>query len=312
MLGNKQKDWNGINNVDTIYSKTLLYGKRSPMFPRKLRQIVKDKLHSYVSIENEAYLDIRPLIKNIEFDLGIAFTPSRADIICDYCKELITIEGAVYRGIDGNMNQDRYYSFMKQYPSVGYDFVFNKSKKSDRWEKLSKYYDLESVDWKQDGEAIVLPLNSPFDYLVKLRFSNKQYLLWVMEIIEKIRSITDRKIIIRPHPETNAQFLVKLDQLSSRFSEVVLSNTSLNRILDEAYCCVVFGSSTTGVASIFKGVPIISLNNTNVYKNVTNTLENIENLNYNIDLTDWRNTLGYSMWHISEFESGEAWDYILK
>ena len=117
---------------------------------------------------------------------------------------------------------------------------------------------------------------------------------------------------IGTHPETNAQFLVKLDQLSSRFSEVVLSNTSLNRILDEAYCCVVFGSSTTGVASIFKGVPIISLNNTNVYKNVTNTLENIENLNYNIDLTDWRNTLGYSMWHISEFESGEAWDYILK
>ena len=114
LLGNKQKDWNGINNVDTIYSKTLLYGKRSPMFPRKLRQIVKDKLHSYVSIENEAYLDIRPLIKNIEFDLGIAFTPSRADIICDYCKELITIEGAVYRGVDGNMNQDRYYSFMKR------------------------------------------------------------------------------------------------------------------------------------------------------------------------------------------------------
>ena len=135
-----------------------------------------------------------------------------------------------------------------------------------------------------------------------------------MQIIEKIRSITNRKIIIRPHPETSAQFLLSLINLikDCRFSEVVLSNRSLNRILDEAYCCVVFGSSTTGVASIFKGVPIISLNNTNVYKNVTNTLENIENLNYNIDLTDWRNTLGYSMWHISEFESGEAWDYILK
>ena len=87
---------------------------------------------------------------------------------------------------------------------------------------------------------------------------------------------------------------------------------TLEEQLDEAYCCVVFGNSTAGVHSLLRGVPIIALSEGKLYKSVTNTIENIENLDYEVDLTNWKNGLGYSMWQVSDFESGEAWNYILK
>ena len=94
---------------------------------------------------------------------------------------------------------------------------------------------------------------------------------------------------------------MKLKVIAYKYFKVFLvRNKTLEEQLDEAYCCVVFGNSTAGVHSLLRGVPIIALSEGKLYKSVTNTIENIENLDYEVDLTNWKNGLGYSMWQVSE------------
>ena len=294
--------------MDIIYSKTLIAG--AWMYPRQQLMLnhIKTKINSYICLEFNSKQKVE--FKNLKFDLGIAWGANKADQICDHCENLITFEEGIYRGTSG-LNDDNYFSFLEQCSIMGYDMVFKETDDSYRWDKLCKDLNLQSVDLKRGGDSIILLLFSPDDYTNKL--NDKQYLVRVIETIERIRKVTNRKIIIRPHPETQHNFIMKLKVIAYKYFKVFLVlNKTLEEQLDEAYCCVVFGNSTAGVHSLLRGVPIIALSEGKLYKSVTNTIENIENLDYEVDLTNWKNGLGYSMWQVSDFESGEAWNYILK
>jgi hypothetical protein len=39
-------------------------------------------------------------------------------------------------------------------------------------------------------------------------------------------------------------------------------------------------------------------------------LSQIENLNYNIDLQEWKNKIAYTMWNKQEVSSGECWAHL--
>jgi hypothetical protein len=39
-------------------------------------------------------------------------------------------------------------------------------------------------------------------------------------------------------------------------------------------------------------------------------LKDIENINYDIDLQDWKNKIAYSMWNKKDVQTGECWTHL--
>ncbi len=284
--------------MDITYSKNLLYINTENV---DLSTYIKKYFESYIAIERIS----RIKLKNVQFDLGLAWGPKRSDQIIPFCKKVITIEAPLFREL-----QDSSFSFMKSCNNGQFAFVFRESNNSDRWEKLKAKVGIDSIEWQSRGDAIIFLLQYERDYLNKR--SEDQYASHVIKTIKKIREITNRKIILRPHPETEESFFTKLEAIAFKYFKVVLENgKSLDEHLTQAHCCIVFGLSTSGVHSILRGVPVIALDDATQYSSVSNKMENIEDLDYSIDLEKWQNTLGYSIWDIEEFKSGEVWNYIL-
>lgn len=284
--------------MDITYSKNLLFVNTD--FPL-LDSHIKDYFKSYISIDRPS----RIKFKNVQFDLGITCGPKRAYQILPYCKKTVIIEGSLYRELD------LCYSFMRPCKKHVFDFVFDETNNSDRWEKLKIKIGIESIEWKSRGDAIIFLLYDEWDYLNPFR-SEKQYAVHVIKTIEKVRKITNRRIILRAHPQSQLSFYTKLRAISYKYYKVTLeSHIPLDEHLEQAYCCVVFGNSTSGVHAVLRGVPIIALEDVTSYLGISNKMESIEDLDYSIDLEKWQNTLGYSIWSIDDFESGEAWKYIL-
>lgn len=137
-----------------------------------------------------------------------------------------------------------------------------------------------NLDYKKirtSGEYIIL--SEPSNHINNFFNLNN----WVKKTVYKIRQYTDRKIFIH-----NKSSPIPLDIL-----------------LEKAWAFVSF-QSTAGFKAMVKGIPAHF-----TYQNLKhiNSLENIEHGKIDMNLFK---SLSYNQWTLSEFNSGEAWEYISK
>jgi hypothetical protein len=88
------------------------------------------------------------------------------------------------------------YSLNGIYADTGYYFDLNVDPK--RWKRISQEFDVYLKPWRKNkGHNILvcLPRSYGFTYTEDKRLEE-----WVVEVIEKISSFTDRNIVLRPHP----------------------------------------------------------------------------------------------------------------
>ena len=155
------------------------------------------------------------------------------------------------------------------YNNYWHNSLGNKSK--DRFEKMG----IEIKNIRKTGEYIVLSEPSTDDiYFFKLNN-------WVKETKNKLKKITDRKVIIH-----------------NRSSKI-----PLNELLKNAWAFV-SNHSTAGFLAMIEGVPAYFTNPT--LCNVSN-LDDIEKneINYSAFYN-----LAYEQWTVEEIKSGEAWNYL--
>ena len=143
---------------------------------------------------------------------------------------------------------------------------------------------------------------------------------WTNYAIEKIRSVTDRPIIIRTHP---AHSIKDSDEFHNLVSSVALSGSSditfsLGRHksfadnIAGAYCSVAY-SSGSSVDSVLHGVPTVAADPGNFAWDIsTNYLEDIEKIKLATkdDINQWLNNLSYSQWSPEEMHNGTAWKHL--
>ena len=155
------------------------------------------------------------------------------------------------------------------------DYIGFNSGKFDhkRLEKLN----LEFKKKRTSGEYIIL--SEPSSY-IKNFFNLKN---WVSKMIFKIKTHTDRKIFLH-----NKSSPIPLDLL-----------------LEKAWAFVSF-QSTAGFKAMLKGVPAHF-----TYKSIEhiNPLEEIEFGKIDRDVFT---SISYNQWTLKEFDSGEAWEHIVK
>jgi hypothetical protein len=185
----------------------------------------------------------------------------------------------------------------------------------DRLEQLG-------INWNgwqnnKDGH-IVLMLQLPGD--ASLRGINIYE--WTEYCIKKIRSFSDRKIVIRTHPAHNIKetdefyrFIIE-NLILSKSSNIEISlskEKSLDDDLKGAYCTITY-SSGSGIDSIMKGIPTIAMDPGNFAWNVSSRYPNeVENLKLAEagEITQWLSNLAYSQWSVEEMEQGKPWMHLL-
>tara|TARA_B100001939_G_scaffold148548_1_gene128550 strand:- start:459 stop:1280 length:822 start_codon:yes stop_codon:yes gene_type:complete len=188
----------------------------------------------------------------------------------------------------GYLKRDKYYA-------VGYnglngraDFK-NKNCSSDRWNKLG----IDIKDYRSNGEHILLCGQVPWDAAVQ----HIDYNNWCLNIIDEIKSVTDRPIIFRPHPKV---------PVGNVFTNVKMSNNT--RLIDDLKNCwaVVALNSNALVESVIEGVPVFACDKGAMSLDVSNNIIDLESpVLYNRE--QWAYNIAYSQWTLNEMYEGDAW-----
>lgn len=122
---------------------------------------------------------------------------------------------------------------------------------------------------------------------------------WTEEIITRIKRITNRRIIIRPHPRN--PFTVKIPNTILERPKK-LQNTYDDFDIFYNYHCVINHSSGPAVQALINGIPIIS-DASSLAGTLSNKLENIENLQY-FPREEWFLRLCHTEWTVDEIKQG--------
>ena len=192
----------------------------------------------------------------------------------------------------------------------------------ERWNKFESKTGIKIKDWRSPGGAIVIMGQKEGDSaLVRLyQQGYKSFYTWVEYVIEEIRKHTERPIVIRPHPRGSSKGLKQFISKVKTFRNVSMSTNQtrggnqgglgLERDLSSAYCVVTF-NSLSAVEAVTRGIPVYALDyGSMVWPIAHKDFSKIENLNYDIDLQDWKNKIAYTMWNKQELKSGEVWAHL--
>jgi hypothetical protein len=182
---------------------------------------------------------------------------------------------------------------------INADAVFGQQENnSDRADQLG----LKLKPWKDnsDGHILICTQHDKSEQWKGMpNISN-----WVLEVIEHIRSQTDRKIIVRPHPRCKLQgiqhefqnvFLQKPQYIEGTYDDFDLN-------LENTFA-VVNWSSNPAIQSIMSGVPAYVSKHSLSY-GVGNPIYSDYNNPLKPDRQQWLNDLAYTEWSVPEISQG--------
>lgn len=172
------------------------------------------------------------------------------------------------------------------------DYV-SKGVPPDRWDALG----VEVAPWREDGREILLCGQTPGDpSLYGIDFEP-----WLTATLARLREVTDRPIVWRPHPNVRAR---ATGIPGTRYSEA-----SLEDDLAVAWAVVTCTSTSSAMAALH-GVPVFAESPASIAWPVAGRdLARIEDPP-RPDRTAWLNGLGYSQWTLGEIASGAAWRHL--
>jgi hypothetical protein len=222
--------------------------------------------------------------------------------------------------------------YMENYKRFGWNSYYwdegnfnNDNVGPERWNKFEKRTGIAFKDWHSPGDYILIMAQKEGDSSL-LRLYNagyKSFYDWVVETIAEIRKHTDRPIVIRPHPRNLSRGVMyaehRIDTLTrlgykniciSSNLEVGFGGDGLTVDIQNAYCTVTYNSNSA-VESMEEGIPTFALDPSSPIAPVAHTdLSEIENLNYAVDLQEWKNKVAYQVWHKEEVKRGDCWEHL--
>ena len=173
-----------------------------------------------------------------------------------------------------------------------------------------------TVPWKQDGDYILLCMQKVGDASLR----GKDIFDWTEQTVKEIRQVTDRQIIVRPHPLYRKKTQhAKCKETVCKYVNVQWQETdviqegfvSIQKQLQNAWCTITY-SSGTGVDAVINGVPNIACDSGSMVYDVSSKHISDVEKPYRGDKKEWTNKIAHCQWSIEEFESGECWEHVSK
>jgi hypothetical protein len=166
-------------------------------------------------------------------------------------------------------------------------------------EDRAKAIGLEAKPWRQTGRNIVVAAQ---------RTDSEQWrgqpsmIDWINEVVKRIRTVSDRPIIVRPHPRERLSVVQGVAMVTPTKLGGSYDSFDFHTVLSNAHL-VVNWSSTPGVESILFGVPSVVGPNSMASVVGAGRLEDIENPR-RPDRTEWVRWLAHTEWRLCELQQG--------
>jgi hypothetical protein len=169
----------------------------------------------------------------------------------------------------------------------------NKSSGTERWDKLG----VQLKPYSR-GNKVLLCGQVPWDASVE----NSDHKAWIQETAQKLKTITTRPIVFRPHP------LVPLAKIHGlEHSE----GKPLAEDLRDAHCVVTYNSNS-GVDALIEGKPVFAFDEGSMVWDLSNkNLADIEEPKCP-DRKQWAANLAYAQWTPAEMSAGHTWRHLTR
>lgn len=234
--------------------------------------------------------------------------------IKENAKNIFYIETPLLGRIINNKHQYDFYRLGVNGFLYGEGQFNNENSPPDRWNMLKKLYNYKDfTGWKDHTSGPILLLAQlPGDASLRTQDMSE----WITETVHKIRSITDREIVIRLHPAMSAKGRASLigdlwEMILSNIPNIRFSNAnvSLNADLKSAGICVSYTSGSS-IDAILQGVPCIACDEGNFAWPISS--KDVDDINnpYLADVEtvqQWLYDLSYCQWSQDEIKDGTAW-----
>ena len=225
---------------------------------------------------------------------------------------LITFDGGLLSSF-GNVSTspDHHFRVSLYTPMNDGNFLSDNSP-SDRWDMLVKKFNVKYEPWRKSNPSDpIIFVMQPKD---NWSMNELDPIDWFKGVYEKLRPITNRKFIVRPHPNNVSNILEREKELPS---DVEIQYTKKHFVGDEkkyyrfhfqdviTNChAVVTHNSTASVDSCVRGIPTFVTSDLALCWPVANKdLTKIETPE-TPDRTQWVYDLGYKLWSEQEIKDG--------
>ena len=224
---------------------------------------------------------------------------------------IITFDGGLLSSF-GNVHGPNHHWRVSLYSPMNNGNFLSDNSPPDRWEAAKSRWNVKSDAWRKSNQ------DDPIMFVLQPKdnwsMNELDPIEWFHSVYEKLRPITDRKFIVRPHPN----HVVNIEERISEFPEDVEVHIGQKYFkgdekkyyrfhFQEAITnlhAVVTHNSTAGVDSCVRGIPTFNTSDLAISWPVANKdLNNIETPEYP-DRTQWLHDLGYKLWSEKEIRDG--------
>ena len=252
-------------------------------------------------------------------DRQMHHTKGRRRELANKCRDknipLITFDGGLLSSF-GNVStsSDHHFRVSLYTPMNDGNFLSDNSP-SDRWEMLVKKFNVKYEPWKisKKDEPILFGLQPKDNWSM----NELDPIDWFNDVYKKLRPLTKRKFIVRPHPNHVANIVDRRKELPE---DIELQYTQTHFAGDEKKHyrfhfqdalnnCHAFitHNSTASVDSCIRGVPTFVTSDLALCWSVANKdLTKIASPEYP-DRGQWVNDLGYKLWSVKEIKDGTVY-----
>jgi hypothetical protein len=215
-------------------------------------------------------------------------------------QHVMPVDASCFKFVDSNSYFLRYSLDGVFYNTNNYA---NANSDNSKWQQIQTKLNLDLKPWQTQGTHVLVCLQRDGGWSMK----GTNMVEWTRQTVQRLRSITNRPIVIRPHPKhkINLSDLTRLPGVS----ESVVGST-LQQDLANAWAAV-FCNSSSSVAAVLAGIPVFADDDDCVAWAVANKdLAQIESPAMP-DRTQWLNDLSAAHWTDEESRSGAVYQRFL-
>ena len=227
---------------------------------------------------------------------------------------IITFDGGILSSFGNTVTHPQHHWRVSLYSPMNNGDFLNKNSPGDRWESMKKLWNVQNDPWrKSNQDDPILFVLQPKD---NWSMDELDPIDWFMEVYGRLRPITERKFLIRPHPNHMAQMIKRKNefpedctliegQTSYKGDEKKYYRFNFQEAITNCHA-VVTHNSTASIDSCVRGIPTFVTSDLAICWPVANKdLNNIETPEYP-DRTQWLNNIGYMQWTTDEIRNGKV------
>jgi len=223
-------------------------------------------------------------------------------------KRSIIVDSNLFLYADPN-NSKGYlrYSYNGIFPCTGE--YCNDTPDPNRWEKISKELGISLKPWTNHGRYVLICCQRNGGWSM----NGQELMPWLFKLIKKIKSRSDRPIVVRFHPGDGHSPVHARKLAARRMPGVTISNADhIQQDLKNAHVVISYNSSP-GVVAAIEGVHTIVLDpdHSQAAPVSTHHLNAIDNPPM-YDREKWIQQMAQMHWNIKELKDGTAWKHLRK